>query len=89
MASRITHILSHNNQSHADRQYTLFELMFGKSPLAIPLSFKNTKYPSIEERMGTLLQNSEETLAAHKLAMNHMMEQQKSTFVQFKKGDKV
>ena len=63
--------------------------MFGKSPLAIPLSFENTKYPSIEERMGTLLQNSEETLAAHKLAMNHMMEQQKSTFVQFKKGDKV
>ena len=25
------------------------------TPLAIPLSFKNTKYPSIEERMGTLL----------------------------------
>ena len=54
-----------------------------------PFVFQKYKYPSIEERMGTLLQNSEETLAAHKLAMNHMMEQQKSTFVQFKKGDKV
>ena len=43
--------------------------MFGKSPLAIPLSFKNTKYPSIEERMGTLLQNSEETLPAQVIVM--------------------
>ena len=63
--------------------------MFGESPLAIPLSFKNTKYPSIEERMGTLLQNGEEALAAHKLARNHMIEQQKSTFVPFKKEDKM
>ena len=36
--------------------------MFGKSPLTIPLSFENIKYPSIEERMGTLLQNREEAL---------------------------
>ena len=66
-----------------------FELMFGESPLAIPLSFENTKYPSIEVRMGTLLRNREEALAAHKLARNCMIEQQKSTFVLFKKGDKV
>ena len=59
--------------------------MFGESPLAIPLSFENTKYPSIEERMGTLLQNREEELMAHKLARNC----QKSTFVPFKKKDKV
>ena len=51
--------------------------MFGESPLAIPLSFKNTKYPSIEERMGTLLQNMEEALAAHELARNCMIERQK------------
>jgi hypothetical protein len=29
--------------------------MFGESPLAIPLSFEKTKYPSLEEKMGTLL----------------------------------
>ena len=63
--------------------------MFGKSPLAIPLSFENTMYPSIEERMGTLLRNREEALVAHELARNRMIEQQKSTFVPFKKGDKV
>ena len=57
--------------------------------LAIPLSFENTKYPSIEERMGTLLRNREEALVAHKLARNCMIEWRKSTFVPFKKGDKV
>ena len=63
--------------------------MFGESPLAIPLSFENTKYLSIEERMGTLLQNREEPLAAHESARNCMIKQRKSTFVPFKKGDKV
>ena len=80
---------THNNRRHTDRQNTPFELMFGKSLLAIPLSFENTKYPSIEEKMGTLLQNREEVLAAHELARNHMIEQRKSNFVPFKKGDKV
>ena len=59
--------------------------MFGKSPLAIPLS---SKYPSIDERMGTLLQNREEALGT-RIARNHMIEQWKSTFVPYKKGDKV
>ena len=54
--------------------------MFGESPLAISLSFENTKYLSIKERMGTLLQNREEALAAHELARNHMIKWQKSTF---------
>ena len=38
---------THNNRQHADRQTTLFELMFGESPVAIPLTFENTKYPAI------------------------------------------
>ena len=80
---------THNNRQHADRQNTPFELMFGESPVAIPLSFENTKYPSIEEKMGTLLQNREEALAVHKLAKSHMINQQKSTFVLFKKEDQV
>jgi Chromo (CHRromatin Organisation MOdifier) domain len=63
--------------------------MFGESPLAIPLSFENTKYPSIEEKMQSLLQNREEALAAHELARNCMIERRKSSFVPFKKGDKV
>ena len=80
---------THNNQRHADRQKTPFKLMFGDSPIAIPLSFKNTKFPMIEEKMKTLIRNCEEALAAHELARTHMTERQKSTFIPFKTGDKV
>ena len=41
---------THNNRCHADRLKTPFELMFGDSPIAIPLSFENTKFPTIEDK---------------------------------------
>ena len=63
--------------------------MFGESPIAIPLSFENTKYPLVEERMTTLLRNREEALAAHELARNRMADRQKLTFTPFKLGDQV
>ena len=80
---------THNNRRHADRQHTPFELMFGESPIAIPLSFENTKYPSMEDKMKTLMQNREEALAAHELARSRMADRRRSTFIPFKKGDKV
>ena len=63
--------------------------MFGESPVAIPLSFENTKYPSIEDKMKTLIKNREEALAAHELAWTRIAERRKSTFTPFKKGDRV
>ena len=42
--------------------------MFGESPVAIPLLYESTKYPTMEDRMKALLQNREEALAAHELA---------------------
>ena len=39
--------------------------------------------------METLFRNREEALAAHELARSRMIDQWKSTFVPFKKGDKV
>ena len=66
---------THNNQRHADRQNTPFELMFGESPVAIPLSFESTKYLTIEDKMKTLLQNQQEALAAHELARSRMADQ--------------
>ena len=63
--------------------------MFRESPIAIPLSFENTKYPSMEDKMKTLMQNWEEALAAHELARSCMADRQRSTFISFKKGDKV
>ena len=59
---------THNNRRHADRLKTPFELMFGDMPIAIPLSFENTKFPTMEDKMRTLIRNREEALAAHKLA---------------------
>ena len=80
---------THNNWRHADRHKTPFELMFGDSPIAISLSFENTKFPMIEKKMKTLIRNHEEALAAHELARTRMTEQRKSTFIPFKTGDKV
>ena len=63
---------THNNRRHANRLNTPFELMLGIMPVAIPLAFKHTKYPSIEEKMNNLIKNWEEALAAHELARNQM-----------------
>ena len=63
--------------------------MFGESPVAIPLSFENTKHPNMEEKMKTLLQNRQEALATHELARSRMADRRKSSFIPFKKGDLV
>ena len=79
----------HNNRRHADRQKTPFKIMFGSSPIAIPYTFENTKFPNLEDKMKMLQRNQEEVLAAHELARTQMIKQQKSTFTPFKQGDKV
>ena len=80
---------TYNNQQHADRKNTSFKLMYGESPKAMPITFKKTKYPSIEQCMHNLIWDREEALAAHELAMRRIADRQKNTFVPFKKGDKV
>ena len=80
---------THNNRRHADRQKTPFELMFGDSPLAIPHSFKNTKFPAVEIKIEQLQKNREEALAAHELAHTRMIERRWSDFTPFQKGEKV
>jgi Integrase zinc binding domain len=80
---------THNNRRHADRLRTPFELTLGSTPVAIPLSYENTKYPTIEEKMKTLIKDREEALAAHELARSCIMERRKSTFIPFKLCDQV
>ena len=63
--------------------------MLGESPKTIPVTFKKTKYPSIEQQMHNLIHDREESLAAHELAMRRIADRQKNTFTPFKKGDKV
>lgn len=80
---------THNNRRHADRLRTPFELMYGTSPLALPTSFENTKYPHIEERIKNLTKNREEALAAHEIARSRMADRRTSKFTPFKIGQKV
>jgi len=42
--------------------------MYGISPIAIPLMFESTTFPSIEECLNSLSQARQEALAAHELA---------------------
>ena len=66
---------THNNQQHVDRQNTPFKLMFGESPVTIPLSYESTKYSTMEDQIKALLRNWEEALAAHELARSRMADQ--------------
>jgi hypothetical protein len=59
---------THNNRQHADQTHTSFELMNGKAPVAIPMTFKNTKFPSVAEKIKNLVTSREEALATHELA---------------------
>ena len=80
---------THNNRRHADRMKTSFELMHGEAPVAIPTSFGNTQFPAVEEQIKDLVTAREKALAAHKLARSRMADRIKSSFVPFKKGQKV
>jgi hypothetical protein len=63
--------------------------MNGKAPVAIPTTFKNTKFPSVAKRIKNLVTSREEALAAHELATSRMAERIKSNFAPFKKGQMV
>jgi Chromo (CHRromatin Organisation MOdifier) domain len=80
---------THNNRRHADRTHTSFELMNGEAPVAIPTTFKNTKFPSVAEKIKNLVTSREEALATHELARSRMAERIKSSFTPFKKGQMV
>ena len=80
---------THNDQRHVDRTQTSFKLMHGEAPLAIPTSFKNTKFPSVAKKMKNLVTSQEEVLAAHELTRSRMAEKIKSNFALFKKEQMV
>jgi len=80
---------THNDRKHADRRHSPFELMMGTQPLAIPISFENTKFPSVEERLKNLLKDREEAIAAHELARARMITRKKGKTINFKIGQKV
>ena len=48
--------------------------MQGESPKALPLTFENTKFPAIDDKIEQLLADWEEALAAHKLARTRIVD---------------
>jgi hypothetical protein len=69
--------------------HTSFKLINGKAPIAIPMTFENTKFPSVAEKIKNLVTSREEALAAHELPRSCMAERIKSNSVPFKKGQMV
>jgi hypothetical protein len=61
--------------------------MNGEAPVAIPTTFKNTKF--LSEKINNLVMSREEALAAYELARSRMAERIKLNFVPFKKGQMV
>jgi transposase InsO family protein len=59
---------THNNQRHADQPKTSFEIIQGESPKALPLTYKNTKFPLIDDKVKQMMTDQDKALAAHKLA---------------------
>jgi hypothetical protein len=59
---------THNNRRHADQPNTSFKIIQGESPKALLLTYKNTKFPSIDDKVKQMMADRDEALAAHKLA---------------------
>jgi transposase InsO family protein len=59
---------THNNRRHADRPKTSFEIIQGELPKALPLTYENTKFPSIDDKVKQMMADRDEALAAHELA---------------------
>jgi Chromo (CHRromatin Organisation MOdifier) domain len=80
---------THNNRKHADRPKTLFEIIQGESPKALPLTYKNTKFLSIDDKVKQMMTDRDEALAAHELARARMAEKRQNMFTPFTVGQKV
>jgi len=63
--------------------------MFSNPPVAIPMAFEHTKFPTVEDKLKALQKDWEEAIAAHELAWRRMAERRKDNFKPFKLGQKV
>jgi hypothetical protein len=68
---------------------TSFEIIQGESPNALPLTYKNTKFPSIDDKIKQMMTDWDEALAAHELAQARIAERRQNTFTPFTVGQKV
>jgi Integrase zinc binding domain/Integrase core domain len=80
---------THNNRRHADRPKTSFEIIQGESPKVLPLTYENTKFPSIDDKVKQMMADRDEALAAHELARTRIADRRQDTFILFTVGQKV
>jgi hypothetical protein len=79
----------HNSRHHSARNASPFYLMMGYHPVALPQVMEKSDFPAVEDRLHELQKAREEALAAHELARQTMRQRITSSFIPFKKGDKV
>ena len=80
---------SYNNCTHSVTKQTLFSLLLGYQPQAIPYIIEDTNIPSLSEQLKQLNQQRSEALAAYELAHALMVQRIQSKFKLFKEGDLV
>jgi hypothetical protein len=79
----------HNSRTHEALKQLPFQLMYGTSPVALPLVSDKTNAPTIDNHIKALFLAREEALAAHDLAHTKMMERTTRKTKPFKVNDKV
>ena len=80
---------THNHHLHSVTSQSLFFLMMGYEPHALPSIIQNSAIPAVETRLKNLTAIWNEALAAHELARQVMAACTQWRFVPFKKGEKV
>jgi hypothetical protein len=80
---------THNNWRHANRPKTSFEIIQGESPKALPVTYENTKFPSIDDKIKQMMTDQDKALAVHELAQARIAERRWNTFTLFTVGQKV
>ena len=79
---------THNQRTHEALKQTLFYLMYGANPVALPPTAE-TIAPAATECLSSLNKAREEALAAHELAHQKMMQRNMKHTKPFKQGQKV
>jgi Chromo (CHRromatin Organisation MOdifier) domain len=80
---------THNNWRHANQPKTSFAIIQGESPKALPLTYENTKFPLIDDKVKQMMADRDEALAAYKLARTRMADRRRNMFIPFTVGQKV